>query len=128
MPDTFSILIVDDEPTVRTLLTEILSPMYRCSSTESAGEAIRLIDSRFFEVALVDMGLPGMTGLGLCQLMIKRSPKTVVIVVSGNSDDQSVAEAMKAGAADYIKKPFNLSHVIATVQRVLESQRPGAVA
>jgi DNA-binding NtrC family response regulator len=60
--------------------------------------------------------------------MIKRSPKTVVIVVSGNSDDQSVAEAMKAGAADYIKKPFNLSHVVATIERVLASQRPGAVA
>ena len=126
MPDTFTILIVDDEPTVRTLLTEILSPMYRCLSAASAGEAIRLIDSRFFNVALVDMGLPGMTGLGLCQLMIKRSPKTVVIVVSGNSDDQSVAEAMKAGAADYIKKPFDLSHIISTVQRIVDSHMPGA--
>ena len=126
MPDTFSILIVDDEPTVRTLLTEVLSPTFQCLSADSAGEAIRLIDSQFFNVALVDMGLPGMTGLGLCQLMIKRSPKTVVIVVSGNSDDQSVAEAMKAGAADYIKKPFDLSHLINTVQRVRDSQISGA--
>jgi DNA-binding NtrC family response regulator len=126
MPDTFSILIVDDEPTVRTLLTEILSPMYQCSSAASAGEAIRLLDSRFFHIALIDLGLPGMTGLGVCQLVIKRSPKTIVIVVSGNSDDQSVAEAMKAGAADYIKKPFALSHVITTVQRVLGGHLTGA--
>src|SRR4030095_16652639 len=126
MPDTFSVLIVDDEPTVRRLLTEILSPLYQCLSAESAGEAIRLIDSRVFNVALVDIGLPGMTGLGLCQIIMKRSPKTVVIVVSGNSDDQSVAEAMQAGAADYIKKPFDLSHIVTTVQRVHDTQMPGA--
>jgi FixJ family two-component response regulator len=51
-----------------------------------------------------------------------------VIVVSGNTDDESVAEAMKAGAVDYIRKPFNLSDVVTTVERVLSQRLPDAVA
>ena len=129
MPDTgISILIVEDEPPVRSLLTEILSARFQCSSAESAGEAIALMESRFFHLALVDIGLPGMSGLGLCRLIGNRSPGTVVVVISGNTDDQSVAEAMKAGAADYITKPFDLAHVVATVEQALGRHRPGAVA
>lgn len=129
MPDTgISILIVEDEPQVRSLLTEILSPRFHCLSVESAGEALRLMESRFFHLALVDIGLPGMSGLGLCRLIVNRSPGTVVVVVSGNIDDQSVADAMKAGAADYITKPFDLAHALATIERALGRHLPGAVA
>jgi len=123
-----SILIVEDEPPVCSLLTDILSPMFQCSSVESAGDAIRLMQSRFFHLALVDVGLPGMSGLGLCRLIVNRSPTTVVVMVSGNTDDQSVAEAMRAGASAYITKPFDLAHVVATVERALVRHLPGAVA
>ncbi len=129
MRDTgISILIVEDEPPIRSLLTDILSPMFQCSSVESAGEAIRLMQSRFFHLALVDIGLPGMSGLGLCRLIVNRSPGTVVVVVSGNTDERSVADAMTAGATDYITKPFTLAHVVATVERALGRHLPGAVA
>ena len=128
MADTTSILIVDDQPAVRALLTEILSPSFKCTTAGSAGEAIALIESQFFHLALVDVGLPGMSGIGLCRLLVKLSPGTSVVVVSGNTDDQSVADSMKAGAVDYIKKPFNIADVIATVERALGKQRPDAVA
>ena len=123
-----SILIVEDDPRVRSLLVEILSPTFQCSSVESAGEAIRLMDSQFFQLALVDLGLPGMSGLSLCRLIVNRSPGTSVVVVSGETDKQSVEDAMKAGAADYITKPFQLSEAVATIQRILGRNRPGAVA
>lgn len=129
MPDTgISILIVEDEPPVRSLLTEILSPRFQCLSVESAGEAMRLMESRFFHLALVDIGLPGMSGLGLCRLIVNRSPGTVVVVVSGNTDERSVADAMKAGAADYITKPFDLAHALAPVERALGRRFPWAAA
>ncbi len=129
MPETgISILIVEDEPPVRALLTEILGARFQCLSAESAGEAIGLMESRFFHLALVDIGLPGMSGLGLCRLIVNRSPGTVVVVVSGNTDDRSIADAVKAGAADYITKPFNLAHAVATVERALGRYLPGAVA
>jgi DNA-binding response OmpR family regulator len=129
MPDTgIAILIVEDEPPLRSLLTEILSSRFQCSSVESAGEAIRVMGSRFFHLALVDIGLPGMSGLGLCRLIVNRSPSTVVVMVSGNTDDQSVAEAMKAGAVDYITKPFDVAHAVAIVEQALGRRFPWAVA
>ena len=84
--------------------------------------------SRFFHLALVDIGLPGMSGLGLCRLIVNRSPSTVVVMVSGKTDDQTVVEAMKAGAADYITKPFDVAQAMATVEQALGRRFPWAVA
>ena len=129
MPDTrISILIVEDEAPVRSLLTDILSPMYQCSSVENAGDALRLMQVRSFHLALVDVGLPGMSGLSLCRLIVNRSPGTAVVVLSGDTDEQSVAEALKAGASDYITKPFDLAHALETVALVLRRRLPVAVA
>lgn len=123
-----SILIVEDEPPIRSLLTEILSPRFLCSAVESAGEAVGLIESRFFNLALVDIGLPGMSGLSLCRFIVNRSPTTVIIVVSGNTDTQSVADAMEAGAFDYITKPFDLSEILLKVESALNRNSSTDVA
>jgi DNA-binding response OmpR family regulator len=129
MQDTrISILIVEDERRVRSLLTEILSSRFHCSSAETASEAIRLMESKFFHLALVDMGLPGMSGISLCRLIVNRSPSTVVVVVSGNTDAQAIAEATNAGAADCIAKPFDLSEILLIVERALVRHLSGAVA
>jgi DNA-binding response OmpR family regulator len=129
MQDTrISILIVEDEKRVRSLLTEILSSRFQCSSAETASEAIRLMESKFFHLALVDMGLPGMSGVSLCRLIVNRSPSTVVVVVSGNTDAQALAEATNAGAADCIAKPFDLSEILLIVERALARHLSGAVA
>lgn len=124
----FSILVVDDEPPVRNLLTAVLSPLFECTSVATAGEAIGMLDSSVFHLALVDLGLPGMSGFALCRLIVNRFPGTAVIVISGDNDDQSIAEAMTAGAWDYVTKPFNLANLVSLVKRGLESNRPGAVA
>jgi DNA-binding NtrC family response regulator len=123
-----SILIVDDESAMRSLLTEILSPVYQCESVETAGEAVAVIEERRFEVALVDIGLPGMSGLSLCSYIANRRPETAVIIISGSTDEQSVADAMNAGARDFITKPFNLSDVLDTVEHALRHNSPGAAA
>jgi len=129
MQDTnISILIVEDEERLRSLLIEILSSRFQCSSAETASDAIRLMESKFFHVALVDMGLPGMSGISLCRLIVNRSPRTVVVVVSGNTDAQSISEAMNAGATDYIAKPFGLSEILLIVERALGRHLDGAVA
>jgi two-component system KDP operon response regulator KdpE len=123
-----SILIVDDEPAIRSLLEETLSPKYDCVSVESAGEALRLMDAQFFQLALVDIGLPGMSGLTLCMVIVNRYPRTPVITVSGNTDEKAIADALHAGASDYITKPFNLNDVLTTVERALKRRTPDAVA
>ena len=123
-----SILIVDDERPVRTLLDLILTPHFDCDSAESASEALSLIETKSFDLALVDMGLPGLSGLGLCRLIVKRNPETSVVMISGETDDQSIADALAAGAVDYIKKPFDLDHTVHRLQKIIENRLPGAVA
>jgi len=123
-----SILIVDDQATIRSLLTEILSPRYKSVGVERASDALRLLDAQHFHLALVDLGLPGMPGLSLCRLVKNRHPHTSVVVVSGQSDEESIDEALRAGASGFITKPFSLHDALATVERVLERHSPGAVA
>ena len=123
-----SILIVEDEPPIQTLLLDLLAPKYTCWSADSASSAIRLMGSYFCHLALVDTGLPGMSGISLCRLIVNRSPQTAVLVVSGNTDSLSIEEAMKAGATDYITKPFNLAQVVEAVERSLKRHLPKSVA
>lgn len=123
-----SILIVDDERPVRTLLDLILTPIFHCESAETASEALNLLENQSFDVALVDMGLPGLSGLSLCRLIVKRNPGTAVVMISGETDDQSIADALAAGAVDYIKKPFELDRTVQRLQQIIENRLPGAVA
>jgi DNA-binding response OmpR family regulator len=126
MPNpSVSILIVDDEPSIRSVLEETLKQRYACVAVESAADALRLMDARKFDLALVDIGLPGMSGLTLCTVIVNQYPNTRVITISGDSDEESIAEARKAGASDYIAKPFNIRDVVAAVDRTLTRGSPG---
>jgi DNA-binding response OmpR family regulator len=123
-----SILIVEDEPPIQSILLEVLSPKYKCWAADSASNAIRLMESRGFHLALVDTGLPGMSGISLCRLIVNRSPQTQIVIVSGNTDSESIDEAMKAGASEYVLKPFDLSHVVSIVERLLKRRLPNSAA
>ena len=120
--ESVSVLIVEDEDPIRALLEEILSPRFDCFTTPSANEATRLIESHFFNLILADIGLPGMSGLELCRFVAKKSPRTVVVMISGSVDEQSVTDAKQAGAFDFITKPFDLAEVVATVEHALRHQ------
>src|SRR5262244_2787708 len=111
-----SILVVEDDEHTRSLLVDGLGQKYRCISAQSASGAIRLSESQFFHLALVDVGLPGMSGLTLTRLIVNRTPLTAVIVLSADSDAQILTEAMNAGASDYLTAPFELSSVVRSVE------------
>ena len=128
MQQTISILLVDDDKRVRSVLTEILTPRFKCSSAESASEAVALIESNPFHLALVDLGLPRLSAISLCRLITNRSPHTAIVVIVSKADAHSLAEAMKAGAADHIVRPFSLSQVLMVVERALGRNLPEAVA
>ena len=123
-----SILIVDDEPAIRSLLEQTLDPRYDCVSIESAEEALRIMDAQAFHCALIDIGLPGMSGLTLCTMIVSRYPGTPVITISGDTDDLSIANALRAGAIYHLTKPFNLSEVLTAVESALERHNPNTTA
>ena len=117
-----SILIVEDEPAVRNLFVALLAGEFRCQTAESAEAAIALLDAQPFHLVLADIGLPGTSGLEMCRMIAARESRPAVILVSGKIDLEAAAEARRAGAFDFLQKPFNLDDVVATVRCALADQ------
>ena len=116
---TAKILIIDDEPSVLSVLKSLLNRVHDCKTATSAVEAIEYLKEESYDLVLSDIMMPGMSGLELLAEITKRSRDTVVILISGNLNIQSAIEAMRRGAFDYVTKPFNLSDVETAVERGL---------
>lgn len=114
------ILIVDDEPEIREVLCALLSDKYRCEATASAEEALSLLRSKEFDLIISDIMMSGMSGLEMVPEVLALSPDAVVVMISGVQTIESAIRALRAGAFDYIMKPFDLRQVEAAVIRALE--------
>ena len=114
--DTAATLLVDDDPAVTMLLDAILSPEgYRCSIASNAGEARALLEQHDFALALVDVMMPGQSGLELAAELIAKHRDLAVVMVTG-VDEPSIAQlALDSGAYGYIVKPFRETEVLVTV-------------
>lgn len=116
------ILIADDEAQIREVLHELLGDDYDCREVGSAEEALAVVRQENFDLVLSDIMMGGITGLQMVPQVLEISPDTVVIMISGEQNIESAIEALRAGAFDYITKPFDLRHVEAAVKRALEHQ------
>lgn len=114
------ILIIDDEPVIRNLLSEILCEKYDCTAVCSAEEALEILRRENFQLVLSDINMSGMSGIQMVPQVRAAAPQTVVVMLSGENTIDTAIEAMRAGAFDYIQKPFALEHVEAAVKRALE--------
>jgi len=116
------ILIVDDEASIRDLLSEILCEKYVCTAVKSAEEALSLLQKEKFNLVISDINLDGISGIELIPKVFISAPDAVVMVLSGNQTIDSAIEAMRVGAFDFLKKPFDLEHVEIAVRRALAHQ------
>ncbi|HUQ31672.1 MAG TPA: diguanylate cyclase, partial [Pyrinomonadaceae bacterium] len=114
------ILIADDDAQIREVLHELLGDDYECAEVSSAEEALELLRTESFNLVLSDIMMGGITGLQMVPQVLERAPDTVVIMISGEQNIESAIDALRAGAFDYITKPFDLRHVEAAVKRALE--------
>jgi response regulator RpfG family c-di-GMP phosphodiesterase len=114
------ILVADDEPEIRHVLSDLLSPLYECEAVGSAEEALERLRSGTYDLVISDIMMGGMSGLELIPRVKELSPDTVVIMISGVQTVESAINALRAGAFDYVMKPFDLHHVEAAVSRALE--------
>jgi response regulator RpfG family c-di-GMP phosphodiesterase len=117
------LLIADDDACVRSVLREFLSAEYECESVGSAEEALALLALGDFRLVISDISMRGMSGIEMIPHVLKLSPDTLIIMVSGSQDVESAVGAMRAGAFDYVLKPFDLELVEVAVRRALEHQR-----
>jgi response regulator RpfG family c-di-GMP phosphodiesterase len=117
-----SILIVDDDEQVRSFIVAALGSRYLCLTASTAEEAGQILSVSPFNLLLIDINLPGRSGLGFCRLAQRCWPEMVVVMVSGQTDIESAIEAMRRGAFDYIVKPFDLARLQVSVERALHFQ------
>jgi DNA-binding NtrC family response regulator len=118
------ILIVDDEEANREFLQELLR--HEGYEVETAGDGatgLALLEQIPFHVMLSDLIMPQMSGVELLRQMKERSPFTIGIIFTGYATIETAVEAMKAGAYDYITKPFRVEEILVVLQRALEFQR-----
>lgn len=114
------VLIVDDEPDIREMLCDLLGFDYDCAAASSAEEALAELHESVYQLVVSDITMGGMSGLEMIPHVLKRSPNTVVVMISGMQTIESAIEALRLGAFDYIMKPFDLRQVEAAVKRALE--------
>jgi len=118
------ILIVDDEPVVCDVLHDELSERgCLCTTAFDGNEALAKLATQDFDVVLLDIKLPGISGIEVLRKMQSNHPTTAAIMITGINDVDVAAVTMKLGASDYIVKPFDLNRVNASVHAVLETKK-----
>lgn len=119
--DSDTILIADDDPVIRRNLRVLLeSEGYRIVEAADGMEAAQALEAPSITLVLLDLKMPGCTGLDILRDYQDRLEDTPVIVVTALGGSSAAIEAMKLGAYDYITKPFDLDEVLFTVRRALE--------
>ena len=113
------ILVVDDEPSIRFSLSELLgADGHDVTVAEHAPAALALLEAEPFDLVLSDLTMPAMSGLQLLDEVRARHPDVVFVLVTAHGDERMAVRALRAGAYDYVPKPFDNDEVRATVGRV----------
>ena len=114
------LLIVDDESALVTaLLSTLREHGYAADGATTPGDALELLRRKPFDVMLTDLHLPEMDGIALLREAQTIDPTLSVIMMTGFGTIDTAVDAMKAGAVDYIVKPFKLKSVLAILTRAL---------
>lgn len=121
--DNPCILIVDDDDEIRDVLKEFLSREYDCVALDSAEKALNALATQRFHLILSDIAMTAMSGLEMLPRVMELAPESVVVMISGQRTIECAIDAMRAGAFDYITKPFELREVDLVVRRALDHQR-----
>ena len=116
-----TILIVDDEESIRNAVARRLKTEgYKCMTAGDGKEALWKAFMQDFALVLLDIKMPGMSGMEVLSRMITDHPDTGVVMITAVGDSETAVEAMKQGAYDYVTKPFNLDDLVIRVERALE--------
>ncbi len=117
-----SILVVDDEPSIREAFNLILSDKYKVIFASTAEAALKQVADNPIDLVFLDVRMPGISGIESLQKFKKIDPGLNIIMVTAVNDMQKAGSAIKNGAREYIVKPFDINHIMALVEKVLEEK------
>jgi len=123
-PSKESILIVDDEKTVRRSLNRCLTVNgFDCNEAGNAEEALGSLQKSPADLVILDIMMPGTSGSDLLPQLKEAFPDTAVVMATAVVDPDTIVNCMKNGALDYITKPFDVKQLVSNIQTVLEKRR-----
>lgn len=118
------LLLVDDEPLLLKSLHAILAPQgYRVEIAAGGEHAIEALQKHHFDLVLLDLGMPGITGYDVLEYISAHRIDTSVIVVSGDNSINSAIRALRSGAEDFLRKPYEPAEMLHTVARTLAKRK-----
>jgi DNA-binding NtrC family response regulator len=124
MDETLSVMVVDDEKIVRqSLFFWFEKAGYTVDTAASGFEALGKLETYPFDVMFVDIKMPGMDGITLLEKIKTEYPDTAVIIITAYGSIESAIDAMKAGASDYLLKPFKPKYLSLVMQKIMQQRR-----
>jgi DNA-binding NtrC family response regulator len=114
-----SVLIADDEEGVREALTLILADNYALTYAATGAEALKLTQTKVFDIVLLDVKMPKLDGFDVLQRMRAAGNRTPVLILTAYQSIELAREAVKLGASEYLPKPFDRAQVQRAVAMVL---------
>ena len=123
MQEKSKILVVDDEPGMRTFLEIILRKEgYSVETAADGMKALDNINNNVFDLTILDILMPVMNGIEVLKRIIEKSPETTVIIITAFASHETAIEAMKLGAYDYITKPFKIDEIKLVIKKALDKK------
>ncbi|MBW2288757.1 MAG: sigma-54-dependent Fis family transcriptional regulator, partial [Deltaproteobacteria bacterium] len=123
MSNQFRVLVIDDDPGVRDYMEALVSRQgYQVAAVADGEEALLCLDSVQPDLITLDVVLPGMDGLETLSELKKRLPHVPVVMLSGHGQARNIVEAMRLGASDFLRKPFEVEELELAFQKALEKR------
>jgi len=123
MADRFRVLVIDDDPGVRDYMEALVSRQgYEVTAAADGEEALKNLETTQPDLITLDMVLPGMDGLQTLEKLKQRLPDVPVVMLSGHGQARNIVEAMRRGASDFLRKPFEVEELELAFQKALEKR------
>lgn len=120
------LLVVEDEPAIRTGLVDVfVYHGYEVEATADGRDGLQKALSGRFDLVLLDVMLPGMNGFEVCERIRERDREQPIILLTAKSTDEDIIQGLSLGADDYVAKPFSVAQLVLRVQAVLRRARVG---
>jgi len=121
---TGRVLVVDDNPEVRTMLEDVLTSLgYRTRTAADGAAAVRAVLNEPPDVVLLDVYMPGLSGVGALPTIVALAPHAKVIMISGTANEDVLKRSLAFGAHDFVTKPFEISSLSRALETALAMRR-----
>ena len=116
----YSVLVVDDEAALRKVIRASLAASgFAVEEAGTGGDALDALEHHGFDLVLLDVNMPGMSGIDACRQIRASAPRTGIVMVTVRDSEEDKVRALEAGADDYVTKPFQFRELVARLRAVL---------